>query len=359
VPNQMHGADVAGKPRGPMVRSSNRLAGHCIQPAMFSRVPVQWCLIGLAVVMAALAGSPSRAESFVSGWEDGSYAVPDQATWAAYYRNQAHLRLGPEQRLPNGVVWRLHVELASRLAMPRIVSMPDAQSVRTANGLLDMVHGGALLFAMHVRRQLDAENALRREEGEQPLEYDRPIIQTDVGLTYATPTLMSIVDLGVVPTDRRIAKRIIRGLTFDLRTGEMFRVEGCPGNEGGYGARSGDYRFRFGKLLQLCETETYLRFVQLLSARSVMATERSARSHDSRTAWCSETGGRVVAPHQEIVLYLTDRGLAVRNTEFGFIPARDNCVLERSTVNPLIIPYREVEPFMIPGPWRDELLKLK
>jgi hypothetical protein len=51
--------------------------------------------------------------------------------------------------------------------------------------------------------------------------------------------------------------------------------------------------------------------------------------------------------------------LAVRNTEFGFIPARDNCVLERSTVNPLIIPYREVEPFMIPGPWRDELLKLK
>jgi hypothetical protein len=359
VPNQMHGADVAGKPRGPMVRSSNRLAGHCIQPAMFSRVPVQWCLIGLAVVMAALAGSPSRAESFVSGWEDGSYAVPDQATWAAYYRNQAHLRLGPEQRLPNGVVWRLHVELASRLAMPRIVSMPDAQSVRTANGLLDMVHGGALLFAMHVRRQLDAENALRREEGEQPLEYDRPIIQTDVGLTYATPTLMSIVDLGVVPTDRRIAKRIIRGLTFDLRTGEMFRVEGSPGNEGGYGARSGDYRFRFGKLLQLCETETYLRFVQLLSARSVMATERSARSHDSRTAWCSETGGRVVAPHQEIVLYLTDRGLAVRNTEFGFIPARDNCVLERSTVNPLIIPYREVEPFMIPGPWRDELLKLK
>jgi hypothetical protein len=359
VPNQMHGADVAGKPRGPMVRSSNRLAGHCIQPAMFSRVPVQWCLIGLAVVMAALTGSPSRAESFVSGWEDGSYAVPDQATWAAYYRNQAHLRLGPEQRLPNGVVWRLHVELASRLAMPRIVSMPDAQSVRTANGLLDMVHGGALLFAMHVRRQLDAENALRREEGEQPLEYDRPIIQTDVGLTYATPTLMSIVDLGVVPTDRRIAKRIIRGLTFYLRTGEMFRVEGCPGNEGGYGARSGDYRFRFGKLLQLCETETYLRFVQLLSARSVMATERSARSHDSRTAWCSETGGRVVAPHQEIVLYLTDRGLAVRNTEFGFIPARDNCVLERSTVNPLIIPYREVEPFMIPGPWRDELLKLK
>ncbi len=323
-----------------------------------NRVPLQWCLIGLAVVVVALGGSPSRAGSFVSGWEDGSYAVPDQATWAAYYRSRAHVRLGPERRLLNGVVWRLHVELASRLAMPRIVSMPDAQSARTANRLLDMVHGGALLFATHVRQQLDAENELRREQGEQPLQYNRPIIQTDVGLTYATPTLMSVVDLGIAPTDRRIAKRIIRGLTFDLRTGEMFRVEGCPGNEGGYGARSGDYRFRFGKLLQLCETETYLRFVQLLSARSMMAAERSARSHDSRTAGCSETGGRVVTPHQEIVLYLTDRGLAVHNTEFGFIQARDNCALERSMVNPVILSYQELEPFMIPGPWRDELLRL-
>ena len=346
MPNQMHDADVAGKSGGPMVRASDRLS------------PLQWCLVGLAAITAALAGAPSRAESFVSGWEDGSYAVPDQSTWAAYYRNQAHVRLGPDRRLLNGVVWRLHVELASRLAMPRIVSMPDAQRVRTANRLLDKVHGGALLFAAHVRQQLDAENELRREEGEQPLQYDRPIIQTDVGLTYATPTLMSVVDLGIVPTDRRIAKRIIRGLTFDLRTGEMFRVEGCPGNEGGYGARSGDYRFRFGKLLQLCETETYLRFVQLLSARSTMAAERSARSHDSLTAGCSETSGRVVAPHQEIVLYLTDRGLAVHNTEFGFIQARDSCALERSTVNPLLLPYRELEPFMIQGPWRDELLRL-
>jgi hypothetical protein len=326
---------------------------------MFRRSPLHWCLIGLAVVTAALAGSPSRADSFVSGWEDGRYAVPDQATWAAYYRSHAHVRLGPEQRLPNGVAWRLHVEVASRLAMPRITWMPDAQSVRTANGLLDMVHGGALLFAAHVRRQLDAENELRREEGEQPLEYDRPVIQTDVGLTYATPTLMSVVDLGVVPTDRRIATRIIRGLTFDLRTGEMFRVEPCPGSEGGYGARSGDYRFRFGKLLQLCETETYLKFVQLLSARSVMAAERTARSDGSRLAWCSEKGGRVVAPHQEMVLYLTDGGLAVHNTEYGFIPARDNCATERSPVNPVILPYRELEPFMMPGAWRDELLKLK
>jgi hypothetical protein len=59
------------------------------------------------------------------------------------------------------------------------------------------------------------------------------------------------------------------------------------------------------------------------------------------------------------VLYLTDRGLAVHNTEFGFIPARDNCALERSTVSPLILPYRELKPFMSPGPWRDELLRAR
>jgi hypothetical protein len=49
--------------------------------------------------------------------------------------------------------------------------------------------------------------------------------------------------------------------------------------------------------------------------------------------------------------------LAVHNTEYRPNSSRSYCTLLRSPVNPVIIPYRELEPFMIPGAWRDELLK--
>jgi hypothetical protein len=50
-------------------------------------------------------------------------------------------------------------------------------------------------------------------------------------------------------------------------------------------------------------------------------------------------------------LYLTPTGLAV----FG--KGWSSRAFNNITVNPIILPYRELEPFMKPGPWRDELLK--
>jgi hypothetical protein len=313
-------------------------------------------LIALLLVLIPLAGSAAPVGSFVDDWEGVS---ADQATWADHYRKTARVRLGREQRLPNGIAWRLHTDVGSNLALPRITWMPNPRSTRTANDLLDMVHGGAMLFADRERLFLEAENDQRRRDGWRLMEYDHPIGQTDVDLTYATPTLMSVVDLGVVFTDwRRITTRIIRGLTFDLRTGEMFRIEACAGSLHPYGAKGGNYRFQFGRLLQLCDTETYLAFVRLLAAKSAQIAERAAASED-RFADCSEKDRSVVAPLQEIVLYLTFEGLAVLNTEYDPVSRRDTCSLERNPYNPIILPYRELEPFMIPGAWRDELLKLK
>jgi hypothetical protein len=249
--------------------------------------------------------------------------------------------------------------VGSNLALPRMTWMPDPRSTRTANELLDMVHGGAMLFADYMRLFLEVENEQRRRDGWRLMEYDHPIIQTDVDLTYATPALMSVVDFEWVFTDwQRVSTRIIRGLTFDLRTGEMFRIEACAGSLHPYGAKGGNYRFQFGKLLRLCDTESYLAFVRLLEAKAAVLAERAARLKD-RLAYCSEIGGRVVAPLQEIVLYLTFKGLAVLNTEYDPVSRRDSCTLERNPYNPIILPYRELEPFMIPGAWRDELLRLK
>ena len=234
--------------------------------------------------------------------------------------------------------------------------MPDAQSMRTANDMLDMVHGGAMLFADAMRHWLDDVNGSTHHNGQHPLDHDRAVVQTDVGLTYATPTLVSLVDLGFVP-DPRIGRRIIRGLTFDLQTREMFHVEACPGSDDAYG--TGDnYSFQFGKLLRVCDWDTYLKFVRLLKAQAARLAEKTAGSKNSLAAWCSEKAGPFIDRYQEIVLYLTFKGLAVHNTDYRPRPRGSDCTLKRSPVNPVILPYRELEPFMIPGAWRDELLKI-
>jgi len=307
--------------------------------------------------LVVLNGPPSRAGSIIDGWEDGPHAVPDRATWAAYYRQNARARLGPEQRLPNGVTWRLHIDIGTKLAMPRITSMPDAQSTWTANDMLDMLHGGALLFARAMRQWLEDIDRARRRSEEDSRNRDRAVLQTDVGLTYATSTLVSLVDLGLVP-DERIGRRIVRGLTLDLRSCEMFRAEACLRSDHAY-ASEGDYSFQYGKLLRVCDWDTYLKFVDLLQAQAALVAKRTAGITDSTAAWCSEKAGRFIDKYQEIALYPTFSGLAVHNTAFRPKLRNSDCVLKRSAVNPVIIPYRELEPFMIPGPWRDELLRLK
>jgi hypothetical protein len=137
----------------------------------------------------------------------------------------------------------------------------------------------------------------------------------------------------------------------------MFRVEACPGSDDAYGG-GGNYSFQFGKLLRVCDWDTYLKFVDLLKTQAALVAERTAGSTDPAVAWCSEKAGPFIDRYEEIALYLTFRGLAVHNTEYRPMVRDRDCGLKRSPVNPVIIPYRELEPFMIPGAWRDELLKL-
>lgn len=346
-----------------------------LQPSrhiMLRRLSLYAYVVALVLVFVALNGSPSRA-SF-DGWNVSGYIVLDQATWIAHYKKNARIRLGPERRLPNGISWRLHEDAGTKLALPRITWMPNAQSTRTANAMLDMVHGRAMMFSAAVAQELVELNESSRANGFPLVEYDRPVVQTDVELTYATPTLLSFADLGYVPGGGTGVWRIIRGLTFDLRTKQMFQVEECFGSHVGYasevyGAKQkmadGTYRlgplnylFQFGKLMRVCDQETYLKFIQLLIAKAVLVAEQTAKSKDPAVEWCSEKAGPFIGEDQEIVLYLTLKGLAVHNTEYQPNASRSYCTLRRSPVNPVILPYAELEPFMIPGAWRDELLKL-
>src|SRR4051794_8116434 len=86
---------------------------------------------------------PSHADNYYD-WS-GEPDLGDPARWANYFKENARIRLGPEQRLPNGVSWRLFTEVHSGIAIPRVTWMPDRRHLRTANRLLDTVHGGEML----------------------------------------------------------------------------------------------------------------------------------------------------------------------------------------------------------------------
>ncbi|MBV8193808.1 MAG: hypothetical protein JO339_41770 [Alphaproteobacteria bacterium] len=191
------------------------------------------------------------------------------------------------------------------------------------------------------------------------------MIQTDVGLTYASTTLMSVVDLGYVRSGGTGTWAIIRGLSFDLAAKRMFGMEKCPDSHVGYGEveftvdkpglyQPRNYLFQFGPLLRVCDHEANAKFVALLTHKSVLVGKQTAASKDPRVRRCREAENR---GYEDLVLYLTFNGLAVHTTTFGSTADNSYCSLQRSLANPLIIPYRELEAFMIPGPLTDELLR--
>jgi hypothetical protein len=108
--------------------------------------------------------------------------------------------------------------------------------------------------------------------------------------------------------------------------------------------------------LRICDHEANAKFIALLTRKSVLAGKQTAASEDSLVRQCREAENR---NYESLVLYLTFNGLAVHNTKYGSSADSGYCTTQRSAVNPLIVPYRELEPFMIPGPLSAELLRLR
>ncbi|HZP98306.1 MAG TPA: hypothetical protein VFB13_02130 [Reyranella sp.] len=320
-------------------------------------------IVALLFLLATVASA--RAVNYVDGWGIFTDPLPDRSTWAAYYRSHARVELGPQQRLANGIAWRLHTDMSTALAFPRLTWMPNARSLRVANALLETAHGGALLDAHANERRLQEVNALRRKYGWAELSFGPAIVQTDIALTYASDRLVSVIDLGLVRSEGSFRTRIIRGLTFDLDRQTTTHVQACPLSDERYGKNwdltKGNFQFVFGELLSICSESAYSDFIRLLRAHERRAAITAADSTDPHVTSCIDylTGKeRNISDDRQMVLYLTFDGLAVFNVDFW--PENDEiiCATRRSAINPIIIPYAELAPFMIEGPWRDELLAL-
>jgi len=310
-----------------------------------------WCVI--CIFATVIDGRSSLADNRY-GWD--RYELPDQPKWAAYFRESAQIRLGRERRLPNGVSWRLLTDIRSGIAIPRLTWMPDKERLRTANRLLDIVQGGEMLVEREERRNVEGENEFRVNHGGLSLPGKRGITQWDVGLTYVGSRLMSLMEAAIIGSAGNKPDVLMRGLTFDLARGTIEQVRPCPDSRTPYGfshvdGERGNFLFRYGELFQLCDPASYRAFIALVKE---IDGKRSARhlppSASDRTKGCVESIDQpVIREEQEYILYLTFAGLAVQATG-------KECAVTRTPDNPVIVPYRRLEPFMLPGPWRDELL---
>lgn len=299
--------------------------------------------------------------------------LSDLSRWRQVYRDQADVRLGPERRLVNGISWRLLTDVRTGIAWPRITWMADTQHLRIANEMLEGAHGASIVDARTLKDELEGANRARRANGWPTTDYGHATTQTAIDLAYASNKLLSVIDMEMERSEGNYTGRVIRGLTFDLDQRKVFRIEPCPEHKAAHGNaagdRSSDYKFRFGELLDVCEEDVYRKFRELVLNHAVRAAKNADPQRDVHVEACLHHYIKYrpdvyfgehedIQYNEDMVLYLTFAGLAVHFT--FFFPESDmgGCALFRTVLNPVIVPYRELQTFMRPGAWRDELLAL-
>ena len=292
-----------------------------------------------------------RAEGF-PGRAYSTYDDADEED-AEYYREYAQVSLGRERRLANGVSWRLLIGRRTGMAMPRITWMPDRSSRTAANARFDAIHGAAIRDADGIVRlwQTRCESDCDRLVAKNPKFYGH---QYEIFLTYATARFVSYREFGDVYWDYRDSSLLNKGAVIDLREGTVFGVKACPGEERRYSEQTPEYddpvpvirdgepryngprHFVFGDLMHICDEALYVSFRALVVRHASLAVRNKRR-----TSWILD----LLDDDRPMLPVLTPSGLGLYD-------------FSRHGEGPLIIPYRELESFMKPGPLREELLSL-
>jgi hypothetical protein len=308
-------------------------------------------LVALVLVVSTV-GQAKTLRDFLEGEEsvetsDGALLVE----LAKYYRMHANVRLGQEHRLANGVAWRLLTDVRTGAVAPRITWMADRRSMLRANGLFEAIHGADIVYYDRtdlIRRQTEL---YQWEDGSPPFGVIKPpyTVQEKVAVSYATPRLVSYVD--VTREVRAISMGVnVFGRVLDLERGEVWSIVSCPGS-------AYDFRnFRFGELLEVCGDDAYKSFIVLWASKVRQAIEKARSSGDDLSEYCGESMEPLIRESRVMSFYLTPVGVAVFNGEW-FPRIAKHCAFKKITVNPIVLSYRELEPFMRPGLWRDDVLQ--
>ena len=285
----------------------------------------------------------------------------------SFLRAHAQLLLGPEQRLANGVAWRLQTDAATRMREPRITWMPDRNRIAAANILFEVIQGNDLFRARRIRKEWDDWFAERDREKLPVEDLDAEQlgdVQGEVRLTYASANLVSIASVSADSLVRPLP--VPKAIVLDLARGAIYGTTSCDGGvrprEKTY-SRS-NYFFRLGPLLNVCDEASYQTFVNLYGAKAAdaaraAASQSGARAQDLRDPCLGEYAEADSHPENdyEVELYPTFEGLAVHRASFDGAFKIGVCGAF-SRLNPTIIPWGDLAPLMQPGPWSKEFLAL-
>jgi len=299
----------------------------------------------------------------------------ESAICGDYYREHAQVWLEPEQRLANGVSWRLQVDAHSKTRIPRITWMPDHRSLLRANRMLDRVHGKAIFDASELEAKWQED--VKIDPTALPFVSDVANLyhQVDVALTYASSRFASYREIGYAAQGERYYPGFWKGVVLDLDQQTFFGIEACPGAEEPYGERFPDYDwsnpssykeveesavryFTFGSLLHLCDEDQFrvFRALAVKWAKTAVAAEDPRSPYE--TVFCTSWAKDLATMDLPVLPMLGVSGLALHDVAAPRHLTSYRCPLGAVGVDPVIIPYRELAPLMTQGPLRNELLTL-
>ncbi|HZP98333.1 MAG TPA: hypothetical protein VFB13_02265 [Reyranella sp.] len=310
----------------------------------------------------AIAILPSRAFASEPICHDFDYTDPDLFEWLhAFYVGLGPPILGAERRLRNGVAWRVVIDAGTHLAEARITWMPDRKAMEKANRFLEGAQACRILkYYQMATDSFGAAKEWLEKEGRPIVGIpDTGFLRTSpdlVELTYASNSLLSGYNvLADVQTGRLWPYK--ETYIWDLSENRLVGHEDCAAPAEPTLRLSSPFRLQ--GLLDLCKAEAHEKFLALWKSKFAMLAAAPAAKHDPGLRNCPEENLEEYPPARRWAFYaLTDAGLAVHTTFDGYNALR-GCILIKNTLNPVIIPYRELEPWLVPGPWRDELLKAR
>ena len=239
--------------------------------------------------------------------------------------------------------------------------MANREAALKANSLFDAIQGAVLLEYDSLRvywRDLAVHAA--EQEGSVSLmipttEFIRQAPIT--ALTYATPRMVSYVEVRIHASGGASAPLPGPiGRLLDLDHNRVYSRETCPTTDPGDESKTRNAAFRLGDLFEVCDPDSISRFTALWESRLDEQTKTAAFSQDPYGEYCKESMQGLDNYHLGFSLYLTATGLAVHNASFFPLMAVRECLQYKSAINPVVIPYRELEALMKPGPLKDELL---
>jgi hypothetical protein len=303
------------------------------------------------LLLLAVSLAPASARAQQSGC-DPRDATDDRraAQLVEFYAAHARPIPGPEQRLGDGTGWRVVVDSVTGMAEPRITTMIDDTPLQRINRILTALQACSILdyygkAASYYAFAKEAESSfVSHGYVSQPV--DRIV------LSYVSSTLVSGFGVDIVANPGFGSRPDNRpnGWVIDLARNRLDFSTGCDRD---LSAVTGSMGISLGDLIAICSDDEQLAFHALWEKHAVVAR---ARAEAQQQALCRPDPADDRPDNRFFTLHLAPGGLAVF-TAYIWPHYLRQCMLEKSADNPVIIPWRELEPFLKPGPWRDELLR--